>query len=125
MFTPLGRRRSMRHPVHGEVRVAMTTPGWNLALVDVSAGGCLIRTPQPLPLDESFDFLFASADGRWTTRLTARSVHSGRRLLPAGAWSHVTGLAFEGAGDAETACRIEMILGQVTCTGLAALDPAR
>lgn len=111
--TRLGRRRSFRHPVRHEVQVGMAVPGWALNLVDISAGGFLVESPQPLPLGESLDFVFRCSATGGLARLAARAVHTRNEHRPGRGMRHLAGFAFDDLVRTDVLDAVEHLIAAV------------
>ena len=71
-----GRRRSPRVDVHGQLTLTTGLAPSALTVINVSSGGFLIHSRQPLAVGDAHDCQFSTPDGAWSTSLRARVVYT-------------------------------------------------
>jgi hypothetical protein len=88
------RRRAPRVDVSGHVHARLESSAQEVVVRDLSLGGFLIESPSAFSVDAVHHFRVEVKDGKWTTVLTAKSVHCRARSATGGTESYLTGFAF-------------------------------
>jgi hypothetical protein len=110
------RRRFPRIDVSdGRIIVMEVGATYELRLMDISAGGFMVSSPIPYPLNATRDFVFLGRGGKWRTPLQARVVYSHARQAGFFDWpEYFSGFSFVTLDSPHVQSRIDDVIARVT-----------